>query len=143
MPAGHLPQRRTASLDNVARFIYRSNTMTHPTTESTAPQCCDARPADAQGPQWQDQDEELAALAKALGHPARVRILRFLLAQDEGTCICGDICEQIPLAQSTVSQHLKMLKRAGVIHGRVDGPRICYCVDRSRLARLRELLGAL
>lgn len=111
--------------------------------QSTAPECCDAVAPDAQGHLWQDQDEELAALGKALGHPARVKIVRYLLAQEEGTCICGDICEQVPLAQSTVSQHLKMLKRAGVIHGRVDGPRICYCVDRSRLARLRDLLGGL
>jgi ArsR family transcriptional regulator, arsenate/arsenite/antimonite-responsive transcriptional repressor len=105
--------------------------------------CCDVAPEDAKAPPWQDGDEELAALAKALAHPARVRIVRFLLAQDERTCICGDICDEIPLAQSTVSQHLRMLKNAGVIVGRVDGPRVCYCVDRARLARVRELLAGL
>jgi DNA-binding transcriptional ArsR family regulator len=115
-----------------------------PTTNQIAsPECCNLIAQDGERQAWQDQDEELAALGKALGHPARVKIVRYLLAQEEGTCICGDICEQVPLAQSTVSQHLKMLKRAGVIHGRVDGPRICYCVDRSRLARLMDLLGGL
>lgn len=131
-----------ARLDTVCHVTYRSNTMMSGIQRNTASECRDALAPKAQGHLWQDQDEELAALAKALGHPARVRIVRFLLAQEEDTCICGDICEQVPLAQSTVSQHLKMLKRAGVIHGRVDGPRICYCVDRSRLARMRELLGA-
>lgn len=92
---------------------------------------------------WQDQDEELAMLAKALGHPARVRIIRFLIEQGEDTCVCGDICEEIPLAQSTVSQHLKMLKRAGLIYGEVDGPRVCYAIDRAGLARLKALTGAL
>jgi ArsR family transcriptional regulator len=90
--------------------------------------------------EWAGPDDELAALAKALAHPARVQIVRFLLAQDQGTCICGDICEHVPLAQSTVSQHLKMLKKAGLIRGRVDGPRICYCVARESLNRLTQLL---
>lgn len=92
---------------------------------------------------WKNDDEELALLAKALGHPARVQIVRFLLAQGEGTCVCGDICEEIPLAQSTVSQHLKILKKAGLITGEVDGPRTCYSINRARLVRCRELLGAL
>lgn len=104
--------------------------------------CCDDE-GSPEPPPWRDQDEALAALCKALGHPARVRILRYLLGQEEGTCICGDICEQIPLAQSTVSQHLKMLKQAGLIQGRVDGPRICYCVRRERLSGLLELMADL
>lgn len=82
-------------------------------------------------------------LAKALGHPARVQIVRFLLAQDEDSCVCGDICDEIPLAQSTVSQHLKVLKEAGLIVGEVDGPRICYSIDRARLQRVSELLADL
>ncbi|NSW58107.1 MAG: winged helix-turn-helix transcriptional regulator [Armatimonadetes bacterium] len=106
-------------------------------------ECCNPIDGATDAPQWPNRDDELAALAKALAHPARVRIVRYLLAQEEGSCICGDICEQVPLAQSTVSQHLKVLKRAGLIHGRVDGPRVCYCVDRSRLVRMRELLGGL
>ncbi len=85
----------------------------------------------------------MAVLAKALGHPARVRIIRFLIAQGEGACVCGDICEVVPLAQSTVSQHLRMLREAGLISGEVDGPRVCYSVDGSQLARLKELIAGL
>ena len=84
-------------------------------------------------------DAELAVLAKALGHPARVRILRLLLVRD--SCFCGEIVEQLPLAQATVSQHLKVLKRAGLIQGEIDGPRTCYCANRERLARLHDLFG--
>jgi len=86
-------------------------------------------------------DEELAVLAKALGHPARVQIVRLLIARTE--CICGEICEEIPLAQSTISQHLKLLKKAGLIVGEVDGPRVCYCINTARLTRLKALVAAL
>jgi len=86
-------------------------------------------------------DEELAVLAKALGHPARVQIVRLLIARTE--CICGEICEEIPLAQSTISQHLKLLKNAGLIVGEVDGPRVCYCINPARLERLKALVTAL
>ena len=84
-------------------------------------------------------DDELASLAKAVGHPARVRILR-LLARRE-SCICGDIAAEFPLAQSTISQHLKMLKGAGLIRGEVDGPRVCYCIDSQTLRRLKALVA--
>lgn len=86
-------------------------------------------------------DEELAALAKALGHPARVQIMR-LLARREA-CICGDIVDELSLAQSTVSQHLKVLKGAGLIRGEIDGPRVCYCVEPRALRRLKALVGSL
>lgn len=86
-------------------------------------------------------DDELASLAKALGHPARVKILR-LLARDN-KCICGDIVDGLDLAQSTVSQHLKMLKEAGLIRGEIDGPRICYCIEPHALRRLRMLVSGL
>lgn len=86
-------------------------------------------------------DDTLALLAKALGHPARVKILRLLIARNE--CICGEICGELPLAQSTISQHLKMLKDAGLIKGEVDGPRICYCVNRDTLKRVQALVAAL
>ena len=76
-------------------------------------------------------DRDLAALAKALGHPARVQIVRLLLSRD--SCMCGDIVEHLPLAQSTVSQHLKILKGAGLIRGTIDGPRVCYCVEPKAL----------
>lgn len=83
-------------------------------------------------------DAELAGLAKALGHPARVAILRFLLR--DGACVCGSIVDRLPLAQSTVSQHLKILKEAGLVMGTVEGPSICYCVDPRAVERLQALL---
>jgi len=86
-------------------------------------------------------DAELALLAKAVGHPARVQILRLLLRRQ--TCVCGDIVDELPLAQSTVSQHLKVLKDAGLIRGEIDGPRVCYCVEPRTLRRLRALMGGL
>jgi ArsR family transcriptional regulator len=73
----------------------------------------------------------LARMFKALGHPARVEILR-MLAQ-RGTCICGEIVDELPLAQATVSQHLKALKEVGLIRGEIDGPAVCYCVNQDAL----------
>ena len=73
------------------------------------------------------KEQHLAAFAKALSHPARIAILK-MLAQ-ENQCICGKIVEVLPLAQSTVSQHLKELKNAGLIEGTVDGPKSCYCIN--------------
>ena len=86
-------------------------------------------------------DLELATLAKALGHPARVAILRQLITT--GECICGAIVEKLPLAQATVSQHLKVLKDAGLIQGEVDGQRVCYCVNPAMVKRLKELIASL
>ena len=84
-------------------------------------------------------DEELALLAKAVGHPARVRILRLLLTRE--ACYCGDLVDELPLAQATVSQHLKVLKEAGLIVGEIEGLRTCYWASRERLAELDALLG--
>lgn len=78
-----------------------------------------------------------AELMKALGHPARVAIIE-LLAERE-TCICGDITEELPLAQSTVSQHLKALKGAGIIKGEIDGVRTCYCLNEEGIKEMSEL----
>jgi ArsR family transcriptional regulator len=103
---------------------------------STASDAPDPRPVEGA-----EADEELAVLAKALGHPARVQILRLLVRRE--ACICGDIVDELPLAQSTVSQHLKVLKDAGLIRGQIDGPRICYCVEPRTLRRLRALTGSL
>lgn len=83
----------------------------------------------------------LAELAKALGHPARLRILQILAAQ--GQCICGDIVDRLPLAQATVSQHLKELKRVGLIRGEIEGPRTCYCLDGETVARAGAQLNGL
>lgn len=80
----------------------------------------------------------LADACKALGHPARVRIMKHLLA--EKGCVCGCLVDVLHLAQSTVSQHLKVLREAGLIEGVVEGPRTCYCVDRKRLAKFNDLV---
>lgn len=82
----------------------------------------------------------LAEQAKALSHPARLAIVEHLAARD--TCVCGEIVDALPLAQATVSQHLKVLKAAGLVKGEVDGPRSCYCLDRDALARLQEAFDA-
>lgn len=86
-------------------------------------------------------DEELASLAKALGHPARVAIVRLLLTR--GECVCGGIVDRLPLAQATVSQHLKVLKGAGLVEGEIDGPRVCYCAAPEAVERLSHLIQAL
>lgn len=82
----------------------------------------------------------LAEQAKTLSHPARLAILKILAARN--TCICGEIVEDLPLAQATVSRHLKVLKEAGLIQGEIEGPRVCYCVDEEALAELRRHFGA-
>ena len=87
------------------------------------------------------EDIELAGWAKALGHPARLAILRTLAERQ--TCLCGEIVDELPLAQSTVSQHLKALKDAGLIEGTTSGPRSCYCLNQAALRRLHEALGEL
>ena len=85
--------------------------------------------------------ESFAAICKALGHPARIRIVRFLNEMDR--CICGQIVEILPLAQSTVSQHLKCLKEAGLIKGEVEGLFTCYCLDRAILEKFKRLAALL
>ena len=82
-----------------------------------------------------------AALAWAVAHPARVRILRILIARK--ACVCSELVDQMPLAQSTVSQHLKILKDAGLVQGEIDGPKVCYCVNADGLTRLKALVGGL
>jgi ArsR family transcriptional regulator len=86
-------------------------------------------------------DFELARFAKAIGHPARVKILRYLASRD--SCLCGDIVDEIALAQSTVSQHLKILKDSGLIQGEINPPRVCYCIDPAAIARLKALVDGL
>ncbi|HEY5690084.1 MAG TPA: metalloregulator ArsR/SmtB family transcription factor [Cyclobacteriaceae bacterium] len=83
----------------------------------------------------------LATLAKALGHPARIAILQFLASQP--TCVCGDIVEELPLSQSTVSQHLKELKRVGLIKGNIEGPSVCYCIDLNAWKAAQKKLNGL
>ncbi|WP_161888170.1 ArsR/SmtB family transcription factor [Pontibacter russatus] len=83
----------------------------------------------------------LAKYAKALAHPARVAILRILL--ERRACICGDIVEELPLSQSTVSQHLKELKEAGLIQGDIDGKKVCYCIDAQAWKQAQQVLHGL
>ncbi|MEK7315679.1 MAG: metalloregulator ArsR/SmtB family transcription factor [Candidatus Eisenbacteria bacterium] len=98
-------------------------------------------PLDRRAKDSEAQNEELAKLAKALAHPARAAIVRLLLSG--GECVCGGIVDRIPLAQATVSQHLKVLKEAGWIKGEVDGPRVCYCARPETLTRFVELARGL
>lgn len=87
------------------------------------------------------QENKLATYAKALGHPARIAILKYLLKQN--SCVCGDIVDELPLSQSTVSQHLKELKDAGLIKGEIDGVRVCYCIDEKEWRRAQKFLNNL
>lgn len=100
--------------------------------------CCDASsvtlPTD-------ESAEQLAQLAWAVAHPARVRIVRLLINRQ--ACVCGEIVDQLPLAQSTVSQHLKILKESGLIQGEVDGPKVCYCINPVKLKELKSLVAGL
>ncbi|MCU0905327.1 MAG: metalloregulator ArsR/SmtB family transcription factor [Tabrizicola sp.] len=88
-----------------------------------------------------EMDIEVAELAKALAHPARLRILRLLLATPG--CIGGDIVDAVGLAQSTVSEHLRILKAAGIISGEIDGPRVCYALNPVALAPLAAFITSL
>ena len=83
-------------------------------------------------------EDDLGELCKAMGHPARIRLIRILL--DKGKCISGDLAEEFSLAQSTVSEHLRILKEAGLVKGTIDGPRRCYCVDVERLDYFKSLV---
>lgn len=100
--------------------------------------CCDASsvvlPID-------ESAEQIAQLAWAVAHPARVRIVRLLISRQ--SCVCGEIVDQLPLAQSTVSQHLKILKESGLIQGEVDGPKVCYCINAAKLKELKSLIAGL
>ena len=85
------------------------------------------------------RQNEMAALMKALAHPARIAIVEYLLSVD--TCICGDIVDHLPLAQPTVSQHLKELKAAGIIKGNVEGTAICYCINPDTIDKIENHFG--
>lgn len=87
------------------------------------------------------QEQSLASFAKAIAHPARIAILKVL--SDRNECICGEIVEVLPLAQSTVSQHLKELKKAGLISGSIDGPRSCYCINWEAFHQFAETFSSL
>jgi ArsR family transcriptional regulator, arsenate/arsenite/antimonite-responsive transcriptional repressor len=85
-------------------------------------------------------DDEFARLAKALAHPVRVQIVRLL--SERGTCVRSDLSDELPVSETTAWQHLKVLKDSGVIKGDIDGPKLCYCLNRPALARLARLVEA-
>lgn len=91
--------------------------------------------------EFTQEDIWLADVAKALSHPARIRILKIL--NDMSSCMVGNIVDQLPLAQATVSQHLKELKRVGLIEGEIDGPRVCYCINIKNLAKAKTAIDRL
>ncbi len=86
------------------------------------------------------KQNRIAKYMKALGHPARVAILELLIKKQ--ACICGDIVDELPLSQSTVSQHLKELKEAGLIKGDIDGVKVCYCIDEKEWENAKTYLNA-
>jgi len=87
------------------------------------------------------EDKQLAKILKALGHPTRIRIVKYLREMD--SCICGQIVEIFPYSQSTISQHLKLLKESGIVCGEVDGPKRCYCINKELLERMKEYVAEL
>ncbi len=87
------------------------------------------------------KDNDIAKIAKAISHPARVAILKILLKRQ--ACICGEIVDELPLSQSTISQHLKELKEAGLIKGEIEGVKICYCIDEKQWKQAQLLLNGL
>jgi ArsR family transcriptional regulator len=124
-------------------FYYDASMIKHQRAVRLAPGCgpAEAGEPDLRPVEGDTADQELATLTRALGNPARVQIMRLLARRD--ACVCGDIVDELPLAQSTVSQHLKVLKEAGLIRGEIDGPRVCYCVEPRALRRLKALVGSL
>ena len=83
--------------------------------------------------------DELARIFKAMGHPTRVKIVEHLIKIN--SCICGDIVGIFPFSQSTISQHLKILKESGIVQGRIDGPSTCYCVDEAVLNEFKKYVS--
>ncbi len=95
----------------------------------------------AEGIDYAIDDERLAAMAKAMGHPVRLRILRLLA--ERRACVTGDLVAELPLAQSTVSEHLRILRDAGLIQGEIEGPRTSYCLNAAGLAAFKAAAGSL
>jgi ArsR family transcriptional regulator len=130
-------------LDPGRRTGYRQLTITMHTKTSKDEVCCPAeqerREVGMMAIEGPEADDELAKLSKALGHPARVRILR-LLSRKEAR-VCSQIVDELPLAQSTVSEHLRILKEAGLVRSSQDGPRVGYCINFDGLRRLKALVA--
>ena len=107
-------------------------------TNQSTKKRCDSSPVKLKADSTVD---DFAKLAWAIAHPARLQIVRLLIGRE--TCVCGEIVDQLPLAQSTVSQHLKILKESGLIQGEVDGPKVCYCINADRLEQLKTFVARL
>lgn len=135
LPGKRLDLRLTVELEASYRLTAMDDHCSHPCSCETSP----AGPSLLVG--TESGDAELAVVAKALGHPVRVQILRTLLEQR--ACFCGELVAALPLAQSTVSEHLRILREAGLVQGDIDGPRVCYCARPERLLRFIELAEAL
>ncbi len=90
---------------------------------------------------FEDKQNKMAVLAKALGHPARLAILEYLL--NYKTCICNDLVNELPLSQSTVTQHLKELKQIGLIKGEIEGPKVNYCIDEKVWGEAKDMFISL
>ena len=86
-----------------------------------------------------EEQNEIATIAKVLGHPARIAILEFLI--DLKSCVCGDFVKDIGLAQPTISQHLKELKKVGLIKGKIEGTRVCYCIDQENWTKVKNVFN--
>src|SRR5690554_5328737 len=89
--------------------------------------------------QYSEQQKQIALFAKAFSHPARVAILDYLFKID--SCVCGDIVDEIGLAQSTISQHLKELRNLGLIKGNVEGTSVCYCIDKENWTKMKDAMA--
>lgn len=88
-----------------------------------------------------EEQNEIARLARALGHPARIAILQYITLQN--SCICNDLVQEIGLAQATISQHLKELKNLGIIHGTIEGTSVCYCLNKEKWLEIQQKLATL
>jgi DNA-binding transcriptional ArsR family regulator len=86
-----------------------------------------------------EEQNSIAVIAKVLGHPARIAILEFLIKLK--SCVCGDLVKEIGLAQPTISQHLKELKKVGIIKGKIEGTSVCYCIDQENWEKIKSILN--
>ena len=132
-------------LDKIAALVYRLSSILNLGAVFVAKQTVKKKPCREETEPCRlpaDQlAEQIASLAWAIAHPARVRIVRLLISRS--TCVCGEIVDEMPLAQSTVSQHLKILKESGLVQGEVDGPKVCYCINEEKLTMLKSLVASL
>ncbi len=99
--------------------------------------CCPAPRDVIEAKSEEEANEIFAGFAKALGHPTRVAILKMLI--ERKSCVCGEIVDELPIAQSTVSKHLAQLKKAGLLRGEIDGPRVCYCIEPGALSLFKKM----